>query len=185
MDIFSHGLWAGALAEGLNQSHRLPKNKVGRLHFGWTVWWGLFPDLFAFALPFTFLIFHQLTGYGPDFQFPAQEPVPAFQAKIFQLVSIQYGMSHSLVVFAFVFGIIVLLRGKRRVPWEMLGWCLHILMDIPTHSYRFYPTPFLWPISMIKFNGFSWATPWFIITDYSLLIIVYLYLGYRRWKKHA
>lgn len=69
----------------------------------------------------------------------------------------------------------------------MGGWLLHILMDIPSHSYDFYPTPFLWPISDFKINGFHWGTPWFMITNYSLIIISYLILYFlkKRNKKRA
>ncbi|MBI2662668.1 hypothetical protein HYX11_04380 [Candidatus Woesearchaeota archaeon] len=30
-----------------------------------------------------------------------------------------------------------------RFVGEMLAWLGHIIIDIPTHSYKFYPTPFL------------------------------------------
>jgi hypothetical protein len=38
----------------------------------------------------------------------------------------------SLIVFLFVFGIASILA--RRVVFEMFGWLLHVLIDIPTHS---------------------------------------------------
>jgi hypothetical protein len=65
--------------------------------------------------------------------------------------------------------------------WALLlgGWPLHIIMDIPTHSREFFPTPFLWPISDVTFNGISWATAWFMIANYSLLAIVFTTLV---WK---
>lgn len=65
----------------------------------------------------------------------------------------------------------------------MGAWFLHILMDIPTHTYRFYPTPFLWPVSDVKLNGFSWATPWFMIVNYSIIILIYLYFYLKKQKK--
>jgi hypothetical protein len=35
----------------------------------------------------------------------------------------------------------------RCIVFEMRGWLLHILIDIPTHSFRYYETRFPWPIS--------------------------------------
>jgi membrane-bound metal-dependent hydrolase YbcI (DUF457 family) len=84
-----------------------------------------------------------------------------------------YSISHSAVVFFAVFSIAFLIF--RRPIWELGGWLFHILLDIPTHSYRFYPTPFLWPLSDWKFGGFSWATPWFLVLNYTAIIAVYLF----------
>ena len=78
-----------------------------------------------------------------------------------------------------VFGIAFLIF--RRPIWELGGWLIHILLDIPTHSYRFFPTPVFWPFSGWKFNGLSWATPWFLIVNYAAIIIIYLLL--RRKKE--
>jgi hypothetical protein len=59
---------------------------------------------------------------------------------------------------------------------EMLGWALHILIDIPTHSLRFFATPFLWPLSDYRFNGISWGNRWFMLANYTALAIVYILL---------
>lgn len=64
----------------------------------------------------------------------------------------------------------------------MLAWGVHILVDIPTHSYRFYPTPFLWPLSGWKFNGFSWGTPWFIVVNYGALLLTIWWLRQKKKK---
>jgi membrane-bound metal-dependent hydrolase YbcI (DUF457 family) len=85
-----------------------------------------------------------------------------------------YNISHSIIVFTIIF-IIAYLLFKKPV-WILGGWLLHILIDVPTHSYQFYPTPIFWPISSWKFDGFGWANEWFLIADAVLLIIVYFYL---------
>jgi hypothetical protein len=41
----------------------------------------------------------------------------------------------------------------------MLGWLLHIAIDIPTHSFRYYATRFLWPVSDFRIDGIAWRTP--------------------------
>ena len=187
MDIFSHGLWAGAAAKAVNKSSGI----VGKIKRPLKVWhmvlWGVFPDLFAFTLPFIWMFWSVAFG-GLNFSdFPRSETVePAVRdtLPVFQIASGLYNIGHSLIVFIVIFGLAaILLRSKlRRIPWEMSGWLLHILIDIPTHSYRFYPTPFLWPISEWKFNGFSWGVPWFIILNYSAIILAYWFL--RRKKSN-
>jgi hypothetical protein len=71
---------------------------------------------------------------------------------------------------------------KKKIFWELGGWFLHIVIDIPTHSYEFYPTPFLWPFSELHFNGFAWGNIWFEAINYSLILIVYLLLWRKRRK---
>lgn len=183
MDIFSHGLWAGALTKGIN--NKLEKNNSSEPKHQLSYWkaffWGIFPDLFAFTAPFAWGIWEVLTGqiHFSDFRPPNPgEPPPLDNSWIFQLAHHLYNFSHSFIIFGAVIGLIWLI--KKKFYWEMSGWLLHIIMDIPTHSYRFFPTPFLFPLSGFKFtHGFSWATPWFLTLDWVLLIIVYFYL----WRK--
>lgn len=183
MDIFSHGLWAGAIAKGIN-------NKNGRLSYWKTFCWGIFPDVFAFAIPFIVLFWGLITGNAAFSQFRSPEdggPATDIDSGITGLAHSLYNFSHSLVIFLFVIGLFYVAhrfflptRFKlRRLPWEMLGWPLHILSDIPTHTYKFFPTPFLYPFFSTKINGYAWAHPLFLAIDYGLLILVYAYL----WRK--
>lgn len=175
MDVFSHGLWAGAVCKAVNKKIKKPLN--ARL----AMFWGVFPDLFAFTISFGWLFWSIVFGgmAFSDIPRPAEvEPAPTDTLPIFRLTSLLYAFSHSLIVFLVVFGIVALIA--RRPVWELGGWLIHVLMDIPTHSYRFYPTPFLWPVSGFKFDGFSWGTPWFLIINYLAIIIVYWFLRKRR-----
>ena len=43
----------------------------------------------------------------------------------------------------------------------VLPWFFHILIDIPGHTLRFFPTPFLHPFSDMAFDGVRWSTWWF------------------------
>ena len=172
MDILSHGLWSGVAYKAAN-------NKTDKkLNIKWAMFWGVFPDLFAFTIPVAWLFWNIIIGTMSPADFPRPTGIepPAVQQTQwqFQLASILYKYSHSLLIFASVFGLVYFVC--KRPVWEMGGWLLHILLDIPTHTYRFYPTPILWPISDFKFSGFSWGTPWFLVTDYGLLILCYLYL---------
>ena len=189
MDIFSHGLWAGVAAKAVNKSSVIAGKIKRPLKVWYTVLWGVFPDLLAFALPFVWMFWNIIFGDLKFSDFPRPETVePAVRdtLPVFQIASWLYNISHSLIVFIIIFGLAaVLLRSKlRRIPWEMSGWLLHILIDIPTHSYKFYPTPFLWPISEWKFDGFSWGVPWFIILNYSAIILAYWFLRRKKSKRY-
>jgi hypothetical protein len=88
-----------------------------------------------------------------------------------------YPAAHSLVSFAVVFAAVALLA--RTWNMNLLGWLLHILIDIPTHSFQYYATRFLWPIADNRFDGVPWWTPWVLISTYGVLILVYFVF----WKK--
>ncbi|MDP3785352.1 MAG: hypothetical protein Q8R12_04845 [bacterium] len=183
MDIFSHGLWTGAIAKAANKKIKKP------LNFWAAVGWGVFPDLFAFTIPFLGLLWNlSFNGVNlADIPGPsAVEPPPSDTLWIFRLATSLYNISHSSVIFLAVFGIVIFANRflfppalkLRRTPWEMSAWLLHIVMDTFTHSYRFFPTPVFWPLFGWKFNGISWANPWFLAINYAVLILVYLIL----WK---
>ncbi|HEU0050896.1 MAG TPA: hypothetical protein VFQ60_02450 [Patescibacteria group bacterium] len=182
MDIFAHGLWTAALS-------RTMKEKLPRFHqiqIWRATFWGIFPDLFAFFIPFVWTFAMIILGKLDFSSFRIQHAEPAAQQipSIFQSTAVLYSMSHSLIVFTIIFGISMIIF--CRPVWEMLGWLFHILIDIPTHSYQFYPTPIFWPVSAWKFRyGISWATPWFMIVNYSALLLVYgwFFIRYRHRKK--
>ena len=173
MDIFSHALWAGAAAYGVNLKKKRP------ISVWKTAAWGMFPDLFAFTIPFIWMI-----AAGAQFDARNAEPASGGGHIVFQLTHDLYNISHSLLTFMVVFGLMYLLF--KRPFWEMGGWLLHIVSDVPTHSYAFFPTPILWPVSGWKFNGISWGQPWFMVLDFSALVIVYLIIwyAYQQKKKH-
>lgn len=175
MDILSHGLWAGAAARAAKQKKQIP------IRYRNAFFWGMFPDLFAFTPIFVIgIVTLLLTGAPPAFPRPEHaEPAPPSLNTVAHFTHHLYALSHSIIIFTAVFSLILLVTKKK--PWAMGGWLLHILMDIPTHSYRFYPTPFLWPISSYTYNGFSWSQAWFMILNYSTLALIYLWL----WKNNT
>jgi hypothetical protein len=84
-----------------------------------------------------------------------------------------YDITHSIPIWLAGFGIWWWAAG--RIPWAAFAWLIHILVDIPTHSIRFFPTPFLWPLSDFKVNGISWGEKWFMRLNYGSLIVLYAY----------
>jgi len=159
MDFFAHGLWTGAI---YNRSK----------HIWQAIFFGVMPDLLSFGIYFVFYAFTR--GFvGPDFS-RTEPPDPSL---IPQYIHGLYNVTHSLIIFLAVFILFSWLA--KRFFWEMSAWGIHILIDIPTHTYKFFPTPFLWPVSGFEVNGISWGEPWFMIINYSAIIITYIFIYYR------
>jgi hypothetical protein len=164
MEIVAHGLWAAsAVVAARKKTHVRP-------HMGWTVWWAAFPDVLAFGLPIVAGL--ALLAAGKDVQSGHFPPRVHFGLPL-------YPAAHSLVVFAAVFGLTCL--AWRRVVYSMLGWLMHILIDIPTHSEAYYATHFLWPVSDFRIDGIAWWTPWFWVATYAALAIVYALMWRKGW----
>ena len=154
MDIFAHAFWTYALFH---------KKK-----YKWTATlFGVLPDILSFGFYFLYLVF---TG----FTFVRNEgAIPGY---VFTL----YNVTHSF--FIFLITVLVIYFILKKFPWLMLGWGLHILIDFPTHTREFFPTPILWPISDFNINGIAWSNKWFMIINYSALVIVYSWIFYKMNK---
>ena len=109
MDIFSHGLWAGAAAKAVNNatgsSTLTEEGKNRKLHVWRTILWGIFPDLFAFAPAFIWLFWLIASGQMTFAEWPgpaphaADEPMGGNSAPALQLAGILYNFSHSIIIF--------------------------------------------------------------------------------------
>jgi hypothetical protein len=163
MDVVSHGLWSGAI---YNRSR----------HIWRALFFGTAPDVFSFGvLTVTYLFANGLSR--PEYAH-SEPPDPSL---VPQYVHGLYNVTHSLVIFLIAFVGVSWLA--KRMFWEMTAWGLHILIDIPTHSYRFFPTPFLWPVSDYTFDGISWGVAWFMVLNYSAIVVTYAILFYRMGKR--
>ena len=167
MDIVSHGLW-GAGAFG----------RKSKKDFWIAFFFGIMPDLFSFGI-FTI---STLLGFvdGPDWRSGPPDPssIPSYVGGL-------YNITHSFIVFAFVFLIVWVIRKKPY--YLMMGWPLHILFDIGTHSTSFFPTPFLWPLISYRFNGVPWSDPQILIPNFVFLALIYIgwwILKYKRRRKY-
>ena len=120
MDIVSHGLW-GSLAFGRKNRHS----------FLLAFLCGMAPDIFSFGVFFTAVVFG--VSDRPDFsEPPAPQNIPHYVSQLYQF-------THSFVIFLILF--FMLWTIFRRPIWEFSAWGLHILFDIPTHPYQFFPHP--------------------------------------------
>jgi len=64
--------------------------------------------------------------------------------------------SHSLPV-AFVAATVIRALSGRWPGRALAAWVLHVVVDIPTHSRRFWGPRFLWPLSDVAVEGVPWA----------------------------
>jgi hypothetical protein len=164
MDTLAHGLWGGA-AFG-QRDHQ----------WKWAFLLGMCPDLFSFGPYF-------LTHLGDIGERWAHHHMgPPDPRLIPTYVYHAYNVTHSLVIW----GILMLVAWKiyGRRAWPLGAWGLHILCDIPTHSLRFFPTPYLWPLPTPYYNGTSWGNKTFMLANYSGIALAYLVLAYRKSKLH-
>ena len=167
MDILSHALWVLAFYKIINIEL---KKKLSILK---AVFWGLFPDLFTFTIPFLFVIVSLLSGKHTS-------PETLFSNSSF--ISILYFLSHSLIIFLIIFFLCYFIF--KRFIWELGGWFLHIIIDIPSHGSGTWATPYLWPFPSPIIIGIDWWTnSWIVLFNYTLLVIVFIYIIVRI-KKH-
>ena len=167
MDILAHTLWTTAMARKGNIESQKRKKKF-KINIFWTSFFGIFPDLFAFTVPFLFSFYKVLIGDHAFGSFSTRHQV----ADGFTLSHTLYQFSHSIIIWLLVFLILWLIF--RRPRFELLGWFLHILIDIPSHAITFFPTPFLFPVSEYRFPfGVAWQTPWFMIVNYTALALIW------------
>lgn len=177
MDVLAHGLWAYLVAKFANL-HLKKKLKTWLF-----VSFAIMPDILSFAPLFIFLIVGLITGSVAFGAFPhpaSVEPTDHNSIIIHNITGILYDTTHSLFVFVIVFFFVWMIF--KKPIYELFGWLLHTLVDIPSHSYKFYPTPFLWPFSEWKYDGISWSNPWFMVVNYSLIIIAFLWLRHKTKK---
>jgi hypothetical protein len=163
MEIVAHGLFAAAAGIAVKRSTKI------RVRLGWLAWWAVFPDVLAFGPMIAVGLWLRATGAA----------VPGGDHPHVHLGIPLYPAGHSLVVFLVAFGAVTLVA--RRPVFELLGWPLHVLIDIGTHSYSYYATRFLWPVSGYAVDGIAWWTPWFWIATYATLAAVYFVLWRKGW----
>ena len=152
MDTLSHAFW-------------------GKGFFGyrgrpyWSLFFGALPDLCSFGLYF---LFSFLTNPSTiKIQKPELHELPDW---LFTL----YDISHSIII-AFMFISVFYFFINKNFAFAMLAWPLHILLDFPFHTADFFPTPILWPIINVAFDGISWGNPYVWFSNIAGLIALYIY----------
>lgn len=186
MDVFAHTLWTNAL-------FHLKYHKQRRLRY-LAAFFGVVPDLIGFAPMFIYLIFSGRFFSGEKFPF-------AETNWTFEFATRAYDFTHSIVIWAAIFVIILIIGNlirylkNKKDPirplfklwffWPFLGWALHIMIDFPTHP-DFYNTPILFPLSDYKYTGgVAWSHPTFMAINYGLLIAAYIGIYIYQKRKYG
>jgi len=154
MDVIAHGLWGGAAFY-----------RQGRKKFFAAVLIGMAPDLLSFG------VFHTMHPGWITQRLAGEISGPPALAILPPYVFHAYNLTHSLPIWAAAS--CLLWVAMKKSPWLLAAWLLHILCDIPAHTERYFPTPFLWPFSTPFVDGISWTEPWFMAANYASMIIVY------------
>jgi uncharacterized membrane protein YkgB len=153
MDIISHGLWGGVV---LGRSRRID--------FLFAFAFSLMPDVFGEGIMFLLILLGFDGMPSLEHGHPNMTDFPVYAQNF-------YNATHSLVVFIMIFAAIWLI--SRKPFWLLLAWGIHVMIDIPTHSFKLFPTPFLWPISDFKIDGIPWRSSIILIPNIILLALLY------------
>ena len=167
MDIVAHSLCTAAAAISV-------KRRSGRpVRLGWAVFFGVVPDLASFTVPAVLRIWWRVTGVTTTL-------LPQPGGPRFDWVWGLYNCVHSLLIFGLVFAAAWAIA--RRPVWEVLGWLLHIVIDMLTHR-GWYSIQYLWPVSSVHFDGIPWETGWFLAATYASLAAIFFILWRTRVQK--
>ena len=87
-----------------------------------------------------------------------------------------YQWTHSFIMPLIIFIIALYVLRKKDDSSKtafilVVPWIAHIIADIPSHTLRFFPTPFLHPFSDFMIDGIRWSNPWVWFTNLGLLIL--------------
>ncbi len=151
MDILSHALWTNLILKELPPLER-----------GTAIAFGELPDLISFSFILTRHFIRKITSIK-------EPPLSDMPKYVFSL----YNLTHSLIVWLGVF-LFLMIIGLDWWALAFLGWGIHIILDIFTHTDDYFPTPIFWPLSKFHFSGIRWSNKWFMFANYCLLLILYL-----------
>ena len=162
MDVISHAIW------GRHLSHR---------HINWKIAaaMGVLPDLFAFV-PSGIISFSSGEGRPRVDENTVTSDIPAIG---WELYKVSHSLVWTFVLFLLIWGGLELrlrrsggkllpegkwlqteMKPRTAATFLVLPWAAHILLDIPSHTLRFFPTPFLMPFSDFMVDGIRWGVWW-------------------------
>jgi hypothetical protein len=124
----------------------------------WAVLIGVAPDIVSFI---PHLFFEHFSG----------------GQAVFDLV---YQYTHSLIIFAIVFAAIWLFT--KSTPLILGAWGIHIVFDIFTHPFSYYPTPYLFPFNSPEVLAIDYRSTTFLVINYAILASIFLYLYFIKKK---
>ena len=151
MDTLSHALWG--------------KGLFGYRKYRWFSFiFGVIPDLLSFGLYFLFNLI--VNPFTMKLGKPELSELPDW-------VFLLYDFSHSFII-AMIF-ILIVYKINKDFCFPMLAWPFHILLDVFTHSVKYFPTPIFWPISNYRFDGIPWSNPYVMLINIICIFLIFIY----------
>lgn len=150
MNILAHGWWAGA---GVRLAGR--RSSMSMRTAALAVGLAVAPDgphLLPIVGWAVFGIGTSAAVEGYAYAFPGQE-----QALPTTVEFVSHHL-HSITRSAIIAALVTLLvwTWSRRLWIALLGWWSHVVIDVFTHSADDYPSPVLYPITRVGFDGIAW-----------------------------
>ena len=178
MDILSHALWAGAAAEGLRRRMGGARSQVAL-----AVAMGALPDI-AQVLPVAaWGLATGDVGVVASFALATPATEPSIPDSVEAVSHHLHCALHSVPVAAAIG--VAAWRSRRALLIPLVGWWLHIALDIPTHSQDYYAVPFMYPISYWGFDGVPWTNPWILAANCLALSVAYMWLWHSSVREGA
>lgn len=174
MDVVSHWFW-GVLAT--------------RKHVNWKVAgpMAVLPDLIAFLPSFVYSLAYGIERPSVD-DTTVTSDFPAITWEVYQYTHSAVVVTFAVLLTWWFFSRFKIDRFKsnfgeqhRSKPLMMafllwVPWYLNILLDIPSHTLQFFPTPIFYPISDFGVNGTRWSTPIVLFTNVGVLLLLWIYV---------
>lgn len=176
MDIFAHALWVGAGVTYLKQ-----KKKLSNRTRWWTIAFSVAPDIPLFIPVFLWAL-SPSGSFKAFFDYIIATPgrEPPIPSAVILISNHLHCIMHSVVIAAAV--TLVAFAFLKMFLFPLVGWWIHIVIDIFTHSKEYYAVPIFYPFSEKAFDGIAWIDPKFFIVNYVLIAFAYILLF--SFRKH-
>ena len=174
MDVVSHWFW-GVL--------------VTRKHVNWKVAgpMAVLPDLLAFSPSLIYSLANGIERPTVD-DTTVTSDFPAITWETYQYTHSAVMVTFAVLVSWWLFARFSGSRFEsqfaeqhRSKPLKMafllwIPWYMNILLDIPSHTLQFFPTPVFYPISDFHIDGTRWSTPIVLFTNVGVLVVLWIYV---------
>ena len=154
MDFFAHIAWSVIV-----YGKFLPLNELVQ-----TTFFSILPDLLWGVPLFSYVIYRNLRGRKIAFTHERKEYLNKF-GRI-------YNYSHSAVTMLVVFAALSLITFSFYYP-AILGWLLHIVIDMFVHKESYFEQKPFYPLSNLRVRGFFLhLNKKFVIINWAIIIIL-------------
>ena len=168
MDVVAHGLWAAVMCRWCGRHQPIKRSTAT-----WMMALAVAPDLVQLTPIVTAAL---TTPQGWSAMQAYFHALPRYEPVLPPTVELMAHHLHCAMHSALVAVVVTLLSWTflRRLWLPLLGWWMHIVIDVFTHSADFYPSPVLYPVTQQGFDGWAWNDPWQLALNYGLIAIFWI-----------